>query len=97
MKVRTIYLVSNLGGHDFPQLVFRTTLATIGRGNTSLTNRRGAQRSGHLSISKGGEVYGQPQMGSLTPYEGSRSENDNGEGMEMEKKVQCSMSNSSSP
>ena len=29
----------HLGGHDFPQLVFRTTLATIGRGNTRLTNK----------------------------------------------------------
>ena len=70
----------HFGGHDFPQLVFRTTLATIGRGNTRLTNRRGVQRSGHLSISKGGEVYGQLQMGSLTPYGGSRSKNGNGKG-----------------
>ena len=80
-KLRMVYGIPYLGGHDFPQLIFRTTLATIGRGNTRLTNRRGAQRSGHLSISKGGEVYGQPQMGSLTPYGGSRSKNDNGNGM----------------
>ena len=32
--------IPHLGGHDFPQLVFRTTLATIGRRNTRLTNGR---------------------------------------------------------
>ena len=85
----------HLGGHDFPQLVFRTTLATIGRGNTRLTgtNRRGAQRSGHLSISKGGEVYGQLQMGSLTPYGGSRSKNDSRKRKEKGKEMRVRVRN----
>ena len=42
-KLRVVYGIPYLGGHDFPQLVFRTTLATIGRGNTRLTNRRSAR------------------------------------------------------
>ena len=87
-KLRVVYGIPHLGGHDFPQLVFRTTPATIGRGNIHLTNRRGAQRSGHLSISKGGEVYGQPQMGSLTPYWGSRSKNGNGKEKKGQSNVQ---------
>ena len=86
-----VHGISHLGGHDFPQLIYRATLATIGRGNTRLTNRRSARVINLYQ--KGGEVYGQPQMGSLTPYRGSRSKNDSRKRKEKGKEMRVRVRN----